>query len=331
MKRIPGRRDWAAFLALVLILGAVLVYGAVSPGGMEQVGKPVAGWTLRPGTSAVHLAVTPRGTVFVSDASDPAIRAFTPVGRELPSWRLHGSSRSLIEPGSRLFVDGRGRLYVPATSRYDNFTQSVYRFSPSGQYRGAIPPPRQPHTFSTGALTTVGWSGNLYYSTTVPSPAIREADTRGRMLVGYGSQCYAAECSPERGQIHELDTVNVVPAAVDRGGNLYVVDASLPAVIKFSPSGRVLSVMGGSGTGPGEFNGPDGIAVDTYGNVYVADTGNNRIQKLSPDGEPLAVTGTRGAQPGQFKAPTDIAVDGHGNVYVLDSGNNRIQKFVPAT
>ncbi|MEX2472657.1 MAG: hypothetical protein WEA34_10780, partial [Gemmatimonadota bacterium] len=41
---------------------------------------------------------------------------------------------------------------------------------------------------------------------------------------------------------------------------------------------------GGTGSGPGEFDGPIGIAVDGAGFVYVSDAGNNRIQKFTADG-----------------------------------------------
>ncbi len=42
---------------------------------------------------------------------------------------------------------------------------------------------------------------------------------------------------------------------------------------------------GSPGSGPGQFNGADGIDTDRFDNVYVADFGNHRIQKFSPDGE----------------------------------------------
>jgi DNA-binding beta-propeller fold protein YncE len=50
--------------------------------------------------------------------------------------------------------------------------------------------------------------------------------------------------------------------------------------------GQVLVQWDRSGSGPGQFHEPTGIAVDRHGNVYVADTGNNRIQKLIGSGDP---------------------------------------------
>jgi sugar lactone lactonase YvrE len=166
----------------------------------------------------------------------------------------------------------------------------------------------------------------LFYPTDSPRDALQEADWTGKVLGHFGIKCFSTECSPSKGQIQHAGQV-----VVDARGNVYVLDVSAPAVIKFSRSGSVLSVVGKGGTAPGEFTGPQGVALDTAGNIYVADTGNNRIQKFSPDGQLLAVTGKPGTKPGEFNTPTDIGVDREGNVYVLDSGNNRIQKFVPGT
>ncbi len=73
---------------------------------------------------------------------------------------------------------------------------------------------------------------------------------------------------------------------VDLEGNIYVVDADLDFMFKFSSAGDELQSFGGTGDGNKMFNSPHGIA---YFNktVYVADTGNNRIIrfKLSTDVE----------------------------------------------
>jgi serine/threonine protein kinase/DNA-binding beta-propeller fold protein YncE len=74
-----------------------------------------------------------------------------------------------------------------------------------------------------------------------------------------------------------------VGVAVDRQGNIFVVDAYTCRVQELSPTGKLLAAWGRPGTKPGEFRNPQGIAVDTQGNVYVADTGNNRVQKFAAD------------------------------------------------
>ena len=52
----------------------------------------------------------------------------------------------------------------------------------------------------------------------------------------------------------------------------------------FTPEGKFLLGLGGTGKGPGQFARPHGLAVDSKGNLYVADAGNQRIQKFEvPD------------------------------------------------
>ena len=43
-------------------------------------------------------------------------------------------------------------------------------------------------------------------------------------------------------------------------------------------------MSGPTGSGNGQFSGPQGIAVDANNNVWVADSGNNRVEELSPTG-----------------------------------------------
>jgi hypothetical protein len=87
------------------------------------------------------------------------------------------------------------------------------------------------------------------------------------------------------------------------------------------------------GNGPGQCNGPQGVAVDTSaaeptsGHVYVADSGNNRVNVFESDGTflfPFPVSG----------GPTSVAVDNSAaspsrhDVYV-SSGEFTIRKFKP--
>jgi sugar lactone lactonase YvrE len=90
---------------------------------------------------------------------------------------------------------------------------------------------------------------------------------------------------------------------------------------------RLISTFGSSGTGNGQFYGPEGIAVDASGNLYVTDNANNRVQKFNSAGTYLTQWGTTGSGNGQFIYPFAIAIDQVGNVYVVDGGNKRIQKF----
>ena len=94
------------------------------------------------------------------------------------------------------------------------------------------------------------------------------------------------------------------------------------------------SSFGSTGSGNGQFSGPNGVAVDqSSGDVYVADSGNDRVEEFGPSGAFIAAFGTAGAGDGQLSDPTEIAVDNSVSpavVYVVDSGNNRVEKFSAA-
>lgn len=141
---------------------------------------------------------------------------------------------------------------------------------------------------------------------------------------------------------------------VDPQDNIWIVDEGSNQVVKFSPDGHVLMVLGrkpeavtirvpssgppagggaagatGAGGAGDQFVRPSDVAWDADGNIFVADGhgANARIAKFDRSGRFLLSWGTRGTGPGQFNIPHSIATDAQGNVYVADSGNKRIQIF----
>jgi len=81
--------------------------------------------------------------------------------------------------------------------------------------------------------------------------------------------------------------------AVDKEGNVYVLDSGNHRIQKFDPDGDFLASFGRQGQGPGEFQYPQSIDLDPEGNLYVSDSGNQKIQIIKPDGslaEELKIT-----------------------------------------
>ena len=130
---------------------------------------------------------------------------------------------------------------------------------------------------------------------------------------------------------------------VDNAGNVWVTDAASPErtdgerghrVIKFSPSGEVLLVLGTPGE-PGSdrehFNSPADVAIADNGDIFIADghgeNGNNRVMKFASDGRFIKSWGQTGYGPGEFRSLHTIAIDAAGRVFVGDRSNNRIQLF----
>ena len=99
---------------------------------------------------------------------------------------------------------------------------------------------------------------------------------------------------------------------------------------KISMDGDCIASVGEKGSGPLQFNIPDGISISPItGQVYIADKHNHRIQVLNLDLTFSHSFGSEGSANGQFQYPRDIAIDSQGLVYVTDANNHRIQKFSP--
>ncbi len=131
--------------------------------------------------------------------------------------------------------------------------------------------------------------------------------------------------------------------AVDKAGNIYVVDGGNATIRKISPTGAVTTIAGvagvkGSADGIGaaaRFTDPQQIAVDKDGNLYVTD--NNTVRKILPSGMVSTIAGLAGVADSidgvgvsaRFADVRGIAVDVAGNLYVADRRFN-IRKITAA-
>ena len=98
----------------------------------------------------------------------------------------------------------------------------------------------------------------------------------------------------------------------------------------FDADGKFLFAFGRSGSGPGEFKAPSGIAFDRHDNLYVNEIGNSRVQVFDKEGRFIAAWGRKGSGDGEFGNLHGIIIDKpSGTVYVADTANNRIQVFKP--
>jgi sugar lactone lactonase YvrE len=110
-------------------------------------------------------------------------------------------------------------------------------------------------------------------------------------------------------------------------------------VLKFSPEGQVLAVIGTPGVAgnpPVALTEPCGIAFASNGDIYISEghSGQNpkappdtvaRISVFTADGGFIRSFGRLGSGPGEFRTPHDIAIDDKDRLWVADRGNHRIQ------
>jgi DNA-binding beta-propeller fold protein YncE len=114
--------------------------------------------------------------------------------------------------------------------------------------------------------------------------------------------------------------------ALDRQGNVLVVDALNFRVARFSPDGRWLGAFGASLDDGGQFALPKGVAAGADGRIYVSDAQRDLVLVFGPDGEFEYGIGAPGEEPGRFMHPAGLATAG-GRLYVADSYGARLQVF----
>ena len=140
---------------------------------------------------------------------------------------------------------------------------------------------------------------------------------------------------------------------VDAEGNVWVADARRPndeertmwpdeqmkgsVVVKFSPEGEVLMVLGEYGVAgdpPERLTDPTNVITDPEnGDIYVAESHTDvtdpnlvgRISVFDRDGNFLRSIGRMGTGPGEFRTPHAMVFDSQGRLIVADRHNHRIQ------
>jgi DNA-binding beta-propeller fold protein YncE len=100
------------------------------------------------------------------------------------------------------------------------------------------------------------------------------------------------------------------------GGELYVEAGPGPnpnaRISRFSKDGKFITSWGVKGAGPGQLDGPHGLAFDSRGRLFIADRTNSRIQVFDQNGKFLA-------QWKQFSRPSGIFIDAKDRLYATDS------------
>jgi len=119
---------------------------------------------------------------------------------------------------------------------------------------------------------------------------------------------------------------------IDADDNIWTTDDTNNTVLKLSPAGKVLLVLGRRSNYGGEanwlFNKPCDIAIAKNGDIFVADGyANSRVVKFDHNGNYIKSWGSYGSAPGEFMLPHSIVIDSNERVYVGDRENARIQIF----
>jgi len=147
------------------------------------------------------------------------------------------------------------------------------------------------------------------------NPPVQVYDSRGKFIRSWGEGVI--------GSAHHIE--------IDHEGMIWVADIGNHVVMRFTPEGKLLKVLGTFGEHGNDrthFNEPTDMAITPRGDVFVSDGyGNSRVVHVDKDGKFVKAWGTLGTRPGQFSLPHAIAVDSKGRLYVADRNNARVQVF----
>ncbi len=182
--------------------------------------------------------------------------------------------------------------------------------------------------------------GNLFIADS-DNRRIRKVGTNGVITTVAGNGAIGS--SGDGGAAINASLISPLGVAVDRLGNVFIVDDNSNRIRKVGTNGVITSA---AGDGSGGFTGnggaatnasmyPTGVAVDNIGNLFIADSWNNRIRKVDTNGIITTVAGNGApsfagdggaATNAALNYPYSVAVDGAGNLFIADQHNYRIRK-----
>ena len=204
------------------------------------------------------------GNVYVADQGNDRIQRFDSAGAALGGWGSTGGGSGEFDDPVDVAAASNGTVFTLEAGPNNR----IQKFSSIGSFMGtwgaAGTAPGQ--FFGEGIATDA--AGNVYVAD--GNDRIEKFDPNGNLLTLWGSTGTAD------GQFDQPSDV-----AVDRFGNVFVVDRDNNRIQRFDANGAFLGSWGSAGDGPGEFLGPTSIAVDPAGDIYVADRLNNRVQKFA--------------------------------------------------
>jgi sugar lactone lactonase YvrE len=295
------------------------------------------------------LAVTPDGSVYVSDSGHFVVRVITPDG----TINTVAGGGPTIQDGSALLtnlpfpygltLDAQGDIIIAA-----RIGRQVRILNPGGGITTVAGIDPTAYTTNGSAATSVSLlgvygvaadaSGNVYVSD--------DFDNRIQMIAPGGSfATFAGDSlfgSPANGGSAYI-LGSPWGLSVDPNSNLLVSAGTGETVFQIAPSGISTIVAGGNlitSTGDGgpavlaSLGTPAGVVSNPMGGFFVADSLNHNIRKVDSLGiiTTYGGNGTPGysgdggpATAAQLNVPQQIALDSTGNLYIVDGGNNCIR------
>ena len=288
----------------------------------------------------------------------------TVAGTGAPGFSGEGGPAFLADIDSTGFVkiDASGNLYL---SEYNN--DRIRKIDTSGKintvagngtqgYMGDGGPATSAEIFAPVG-TAVDSAGNLYFADQ-SNQAIRKVDSSGKITTIAGGP--GAGHTGDGGPAINAKFDYPAGIALDKAGNLFIVDVDNEIIRKIDTGGTITTAAGtyslecintghapcfGGDGGPAAgalFNLATDVATDKVGNYFIADSDNHRIRRVDSGGTITTVAGNGTAGFAGDGGPAinaeinlatvsdkdhgAVTVDSNGNLYIPDFHNSRIRR-----
>ena len=355
LKRSRVRAGWlagAAALAAASLFTALLAapaMSAVPSGGPSSPASEtyvfVTAWDNAPAPGTFKephgIAVDPGGNVIVADTGNHRMQKFTSDGVFITGWGTDGSAPGRFKEPAAVAADSTGSIYV---GDLWGGAYEFQKFSASGEFMARW---SMLHGYDPLSIAVDG-NDNVYVAAHVAYGLVLKYNASGQLITSW--QCssensaeshgiavdphgYVYVADPRNSLIYKFDLdghfltswshafesqfASDTQLAADGAGSVYALGER--HVVKYSPTGTLLSEWG-------QFDSPHGVAVGPDGSVYVADTGHNRIQKFTAAG---VLVGQWGATSDRsaLRHPEGVTVSSDGTVYVADVFADQVMAF----
>ncbi|PRC90839.1 hypothetical protein [Solimicrobium silvestre] len=302
--------------------------------------------------SPIDITIDRYGVMYVTDSGNKAIRRITPNGTVSTLTGTYTTSEdndgtlstAHFSYPQGIGVDHEGNLYISDSHRIRKVSINGYVTTLAGQDAGGSNDGKGTlASFSIPGGITVSRDGSLYVADNF---LVRKVNATG-LVTTYAGQKIISGSEDGIADHASFNTPNQM--AVDKAGNVYVIDRGNALVRKIESNGKTTTLVSYRHSDwPVIKNLPKatfssiagldidhsylaGIAVDQSNNVYISDAGNFVILKISSNGQVTVmagIAGQRGSNDGaamdaHFTQPANMVFDKLGNLFVVDAGSIR--------
>lgn len=237
----------------------------------DAVHQYVSGYNMGNFVCPQSAAVNSKGYVYILDLD--MVQIFNPKSSFYTSFGGRGSSEGdfgvilsyffELGPGGIAF-DKEERLIIA-----DKYNDRLQIFNSEGKYVDEYKMPKPQDLVADN-------KGNIFVLSAEDGRVYKFSPT-GETLDKFGGY----ESNSKKGIAYEgVEELGSYGIACDSKGFIYVTDTYNHRILKYSPEGEVVEILGEYGYGDDQFLYPKGIFIDPEDNLYVADNGNHRIMKF---------------------------------------------------